>query len=355
MNRYGAGMSENPWLSDENVLGLISDNCPDLIALLDANGFFVHSNTAHFIRLGRSAESLVGASVFDLIHPQDVAMFQKAITASAKRRTVFQVTARWLREEGRDALLESLGKWINVDGGRSQYLLLSSREVTKEQHQAAPVASEADLRGDAARLLALAEGEKNQVARIIHDDLGQKLTAMSLELSLWKTELDGGHSKSVNAIREKIAVLGNLVNNVINSARQVTTTLRPRVLEEFGLAAALEWHLEKVQKQTGMSCSFSADREKLDVEPFVAAQIFRIAEEVLALRAAAGCKSLHVRALTQDDAIALVFEDTGRDRRLTHDICARVRLLGGELEVSHEERFIVVALPTKIGTPFEDL
>jgi two-component system sensor kinase len=345
-------MSETPWLSDENVLGLISDNCPDLIALLDANGFFVHSNTAHFIRLGRSAESLVGASVYDLIHPQDVSTFQKAITASAKRRTVFKVSARWLREEGRDARFDSLGKWINVDGGRSQYLLLSSREAQKEQQPAAPQVAEADLRADAARLLAVAEGEKNQVARAIHDDLGQKLTAMSLELSLWKAELDGGHSKSVNAIREKIAVLGDLISSVIQAARHVTATLRPRVLEEFGLAAALEWHLEKAQKQTGMACSFLADREKLDVEPFVAAQIFRIAEEVIALRAAAGCKSLHVRALTQDDAIALVFEDSGKDRRLTQDICARVRLLGGEIEVSHEERFIVVALPTKIGIQF---
>lgn len=345
-------MSDNPWLSDENVLGLISDNCPDLIALLDANGFFVHSNTAHFIRLGRSAESLVGASVFDLIHPQDVAAFQKAITASARKRTVFQVTARWLREEGRDARFESLGKWVNVDGGRSQYLLLSSREVHKDQQPAPPQVAEADLRADAAKLLAIAEGEKNQVARAIHDDLGQKLTAMSLELSLWKTELDGGHSKSVNAIREKIAVIGDLVNSVIQAARQVTATLRPRVLEEFGLSAALEWHLEKVQKQTGMACSFSADRDKLDVEPFVAAQIFRIAEEVVALRATAGCKSLHVRALTQDDAIALVFEDSGKDRRLTQDICARVRLLGGEIEVSLEERFIVIALPTRLGIQF---
>ena len=55
-------MSNNQWLSDENVLGLISDNCPDLIALLDVNGLYVYSNTAHFIRLGRSVESRVGAT-----------------------------------------------------------------------------------------------------------------------------------------------------------------------------------------------------------------------------------------------------------------------------------------------------
>jgi PAS domain S-box-containing protein len=79
-------MSDNQRLSDENLLGLISDNSPDLIALLDANGSFVYSNTAHFVRLGRSAESLVGATIFDLIHPQDAGAVEKAITSSARRR-----------------------------------------------------------------------------------------------------------------------------------------------------------------------------------------------------------------------------------------------------------------------------
>ena len=340
-------MSGNPWLSDENVLGLISDNCPDLIALLDVNGSFVYSNTAHFIRLGRSVESLVGANVYELIHPADVASFQKTINSSTRRRTLFNVSARWLRDEGRHARFDSIGKWISADGGRSQYLLLSSREVLKEKDEPAPCHSEIDLRADAARLLAMAEVEKNQVARIIHDNLGQKLTAMSLEMSLWKTELDSGQSKSVNAIREKIAVLSDLVNGVMLAARQVTTTLRPRVLEEFGLAAALEWHLEKAQKQTGMVCNFSVDRERIEVEPFVASQIFRIAEGVIELRAQAGCKSLHVRAFTQEDAIALVFEDSGKDRQLTPEVSARIRLLGGEIEISNEDRSIVIALPTK--------
>ena len=146
-----------------------------------------------------------------------------------------------------------------------------------------------------------------------------------------------------------IAVLSDLVNGVMLAARQVTTTLRPRVLEEFGLAAALEWHLEKAQKQTGMVCNFSVDRDRIEVEPFVAAQIFRIAEGVVELRAQAGCKSLHVRAFTQEDAIAFVFEDSGKDRQLTPEVSARVRLLGGEIEISNEDRSIVIAVPTKFA------
>ena len=348
-------MSRKQSFTEENVLGLIFDNCPDLISLVDTNGFLVYSNNAHFIRLGRSAESLAGASLFELIHPEDAAEFENVIKNAAQRCAVFEVTARWLKEDGRSARFDSLGKWISPDASRSHYLLLCSREILptgqkNPENPESPESVPSDVRADATRLLARAEGEKNHVARVIHDDLGQKLTAISLELSLWKTELDSGQSKSVNSIREKIAVLGDLVNGLIQSTRQVTATLRPRVLEEFGLSAALEWHLEKVQKKTGMACSFSADRDRLDMEPFIAAQIFKIAEEIVELRVRAGCRSLQVRAITQDDVVAVVFEDSGQERELTPDICARVRLLGGQIEISDPERSIVIALPTQLGT-----
>src|SRR6185295_10104849 len=171
--------------------------------------------------------------------------------------------------------------WISADAGKSQYLLLCSREVLPAKTEAATSEACADLRADAARLLARAESEKNQVARAIHDTLGQKLTSASLELSLWKTELDAGHSKSVSAIREKIAVLSDLINGLIGCARGITATLRTRVLEEFGLVAALEWHVEKVERESGVNCSFTTEREKVEVDAFMAAQIFHVAEEIV--------------------------------------------------------------------------
>jgi PAS domain S-box-containing protein len=340
-------MRSNPPLAEENLAELIPEHCPDLIALLDATGLFLYSNAAHFLRLGRTTESLLGATIFDLIHPDDAADFEKSITSRAARRTLFRISARWLKEDGAAALFESIGKWIPADNGRSHYLLLSSREQIAEKNTSVSAEDSSALRADAAKLLARAEEEKNCVARAIHDDLGQKLTAMSLELSLWKTELGQGKSKSVNAIREKLAVLGDLMNGMIGATRHITSTLRPRVLEEFGLTAALEWHLEKVQRQTGVACGFSAEREKLEVDSIIAAQIFRIADEIIASRLEAGCKNLHVRLLAQDDAVALTFEDAGKERRLNSETCARVRLLGGEIEVNHAENMIVIALPLR--------
>jgi PAS domain S-box-containing protein len=348
-------MTKAPSLTHEHLLGLISDNCPDLIALLDANGFFVYSNAAHFSHLGRDTQSLAGGTVLELIHPEDASEFERMIKASAKRRTLFNVSARWIAETGRAAQFESVGKWISADGGRSQYLLLCSRKRERSLGGKDPEDSPAfppEVRVETLRLLARAEGEKNHVARAIHDDLGQKLTAVTLELSLWKTELDSGHSKSVNAIREKIAVLTELANGMIAFTRKVTATLRPRVLEEFGLVAALEWHMEKVQKQTGMECTLGAAPERIEIDLFLASQLFRVAEEVIQLRLRAACKSLHLRLLAGEGIFALVFEDSGKERRLTAEVAARVRLLGGEIEINNAEKSILISLPSASIPPY---
>jgi PAS domain S-box-containing protein len=346
-------------MTDDNLSEMILDHCPDLLALLDVNGMFLYSNAAHLIRLGRSPDSLIGSTVFELIHPADVPEFEKNIVGRTAKRTVFRASARWLKEEGQAARFESIGKWIPVDGGRSHYLLLCSREMPADKSAPVPapvpVKDPPELRFEAMKLLSRAEAEKNQVARAIHDDLGQKLTALSLELSLWKAELDSGQSRSVNAIREKMAVLSELVHGMIGFTRHVTATLRPRVLEEFGLTAALEWHLEKVQKQSGATCSFATDGQRFDFDPFVAAQVFRIAEEIIASRVRAGCKDLHVRLLVQDNAAALVFEDSVKERRLDAEICARVRLLGGEVDINDAEKMIVVAVPFKIPGSSSDI
>ncbi len=207
-----------------------------------------------------------------------------------------------------------------------------------------------EVRADATRLLAQVEGEKNKVARAIHDELGQKLTVLSLQLSLWKMELDGGQSRSVTAIREKIAGLSDLLNSMIGFTHTVSGSLRPRVLEEFGLCASLEWLSEKIQKEYGVRCTFKSDRPKVIVEPFLAIQLFRLADELASLRIAAGARSLNIRLFAHDEAVGLVFEDGGLSKRLTPEIMARVRLLCGEIECRPAEHTILLTLPLKLPT-----
>lgn len=336
---------------DESVQGLILDQCPDLFTLLDAHGLILYANPAHFVRLGRDTDALSGASILDLIHPKDAQEFERFIALSSRRQAANHRTARWLRQDGKALAFESIAKWIAPEDGGAEQLLLCSREITKPSSQAVRDAElAAQLRGDAARLLNLAEGDKKHIARAIHDTLGQSLTAFSLELAVWKTELDSGQSMSVSAVREKIAGLTDALAGAVTFTRALSSKLRPRVLEEFGLSAALEWQLDKVEKRSGVICRFSSDREarKLRIEPFLAAQIFHIAGEVIELRALAGGKSLQLRLIAREDALTLIFEDGGVERRLTQEICSRVRLLGGELHLNDAGQTILITVPRQM-------
>ena len=224
--------------------------------------------------------------------------------------------------------------------------MLCSRELTDAANIPAGAPDTTEIRQDAALLLGRAEAEKNQIARSIHDDFGQKLTAMSIELSLWKTEVDGGHSRSVSTIREKIAVLSELANGMIGFTRGITATLRPRVLEEFGLIAAMEWHLEKFQKTTGVVCSFRVQNEKLDLDGSSSAQIFRLFEDIVASRNPdVRCTRLQIRAEQREGALLLTFEDDGEARQLSPEIQARIRLSRGEFELNNDDGMIAILMP----------
>jgi PAS domain S-box-containing protein len=330
--------------TQENMLGLISDHCPDLLALIDINGAFLYSNAAHLVRLGRSAESLQGCTIFDLLHPEDIERVEKALQVSSRRHTLLRVSARWVRDPGRSASFESLGKWVSADEGRSQYLLLASREISDAAAQAQTNGELMSLQREAALLLGRLEAERTQVARTIHDDLGQKLTAISIELSLWKADVDKGESRSVHAIREKISILSELANGMIGATRSLTTSLRPRILEEFGVVAAIEWLLEKFQRRTGIATHFSAKPEKLELDSFTSLQLFRVMDDLTRSMDESASK-LQIRIEKRAGMAVLRMQGDGGGTKPAPEVSARVRIAGGEIEC--ERGAIVISLPLK--------
>ena len=334
-------MSSEFALTENNVLGLICDNSPDLITLVDVNGLILYSNAAHLVRLGRPPDALLGTLIFELIHPDDADAFSTAIANSAKRRGVLKLSARWVRDSGRLATMESLGKWVSADRGRSQYLLLCSRE--NNDTAGATQAATAQLRHDALLLLNDAEGKRNEVARAIHDELGQKLTAMNIELALWKSDVDAGQSRSVSTIREKIAAFTDLVSSMISCTRKITATLRPRILEEFGLVAAVEWHLEKLHQRTGVSCTVSAQPEKLQLDSATAAHAFRLIADVTS-SLNAGSASVTVRLRKTSERFFARIDSDVAPPEPAPDLRARLDVLGGQIETDEQGTSIILPL-----------
>ncbi|HSB73069.1 MAG TPA: sensor histidine kinase [Candidatus Methylomirabilis sp.] len=191
-----------------------------------------------------------------------------------------------------------------------------------------------------ARLQAVREEERARVAREIHDELGQTLTALKIDLAWWTGRLPA----EPPALRDTAQRMLALVDTTIQSARRLFTDLRPAILDELGLAAALDWLAKAFQERTGIQCGFIFKEEEVALDPEMATTLFRICQEALSnVERHAGATQVIIREERQADALLLSVEDNGKgitDREIAHrkslglmGMRERAILLGGELTI----------------------
>jgi two-component system, NarL family, sensor histidine kinase UhpB len=133
------------------------------------------------------------------------------------------------------------------------------------------------LRALTAHLQSVREEESTRIAREIHDDLGQTLTAVKMDLALLY-DLIGEKDKTLN---DKLQSISNLVDSAIQTVRKITTELRPGILDNLGIAPALEWQAEDFEKRTGIKCNFSASLTEMQMDRNISTTLYRITQESL--------------------------------------------------------------------------
>jgi signal transduction histidine kinase len=157
------------------------------------------------------------------------------------------------------------------------------------------------------RLRALQEQERSRLARIIHDELIQDLSVVAIELSLLNSTLNDPLEKiPLEQCRAGLSQLSGLVDGLIKSAQRITAELRPKVLDEFGLAAALEWLGPKIELQTGAKIKFKAYAKLPPLDSSFATEIYRVAKEIL----------LNLAQCPDVSAVAISVEAQGETLRL---------------------------------------
>lgn len=127
------------------------------------------------------------------------------------------------------------------------------------------------------RLISVQEEERRRIARDVHDELGQALTALKLDLA-W---LDKHLPTKSASFRQKIATMLRLIDATIDTLRRIATTLWPRVLDDLGLLAAIEWKVQEFQRHTGIITKLGIFPENFRLEPAVAVTVFRFLQEAL--------------------------------------------------------------------------
>jgi signal transduction histidine kinase len=134
--------------------------------------------------------------------------------------------------------------------------------------------SEDKLRRLAAHLISIREEERAHIAREIHDELGQVLTGLKMEVTWLARRL------KEKPLVEKTDSMCALIDSSVQTVRKIATGLRPEMLDDMGLVAAVAWQVKEFQKRTGIRCRASLPPEiKLDID--VSTTMFRIFQEIL--------------------------------------------------------------------------
>ncbi len=171
------------------------------------------------------------------------------------------------------------------------------------------VTSQAELRRLSEELMRITELERTRISREIHDQLGQLLTAIKMELRAIERALGRDPRRAGEHITETVG----LVDETIKTVRRIAADLRPGILDDFGLAAAIEWQIQQFRARTGVEAELDAELDEESLSKEMATAAFRILQETLTnvIRHAEATR-VQVVVRTTDADLILTVRDNGK-------------------------------------------
>lgn len=254
------------------------------------NGRITFANSALARLCGYGVEDILAFSpdrFNQMVHPQDQTAFQQHLALClAGKAADPQFEFRLVRPDGHLCWIELYANSIEYQGRpalKLVYLDISRRkqmETENEELLEALTEQNSRLRELGARLTEVQETERQRLARELHDQVGQSLTALGFRLNFLKAQ--AGESEAVaESLPDHLAQALNLLDQATDSIRRVTSELRPPMLDEQGLVEALRWHAGKVTGWAGVAVNLEADELRPRLPLLVEHHLFRIAQEAV--------------------------------------------------------------------------
>jgi PAS domain S-box-containing protein len=329
-------------IESEERFRLMADSAPVLIWITGAAQNYLWFNKMWLDFTGRPLELELGDGWTDGVHPDDLDTCLEIQASAFKTRQPFSMEYRLRSHDGQYHYMLAHGVPRTSSIGRFLGYIGSSTDISERKKvEEALHHSRQMLRHLVSYQERVREDERKRIAREIHDDLGQNLLALRIDVSMLHMRTGTAHPK----LNERVRIALNHIDATMKAVRAAINNLRPTVLD-LGLNAAIEWQVQDFQRRSGIACELTM-KDDFILDDDRATALFRILQESLnnVIRHA-NATTVRIDLHREGNALFMKIADNGIGiypdcRRKTNSfglvgIEERINALGGELEIQSD-------------------
>ena len=337
--------TEEALTASEERYRTLFETAPDAVGVIDATMRLVMANHQGLKLYGYdSLAEVIGLNAHDFIAEVDwprIEPFLREVSES-KRSLIFEHVG--VKKDGTHFNVESRISRLHGENEPPSFLIVSLDITERKKAENQLRASQEQLRALSARIQSAREEEGTRIAREIHDELGGALTGLKWDLEGLVgvlAETEGAVSKEA---RERIQSMTVLIEGTIDTVRRISSELRPGVLDDLGLIAALEWQAQQFQSRTGIEYHSSSSLESVELNRESATAVFRIFQEILT-NVLRHSQATAIQVEQREDANHFELKVTDNGRGITNEeksnttslgllgMRERALLVGGEVSI----------------------
>lgn len=300
----------------ESRYRLLADNLVDHVFILDMEGNTRFVSPFAKTLLGYSEEEadnwVIGWNVTPASLEFGAKVFKEifAYTRNDKQdpSKCWILQTETMRKDSSTVWTESDIRLLRDTSGQSIGILGIARDITERKlAEEALKQSESQLRLLSRRILEIQEEERSRIARDLHDQLGQEIVYLKMKAIMLAEQL-GGASVMYDQARELV----DIAEQLQISSHRIAANIRPGMLDNLGLAKAVQWYAEEFERRTGISCIVDNSAAQMDVPPSIATAAYRILQEALTnVWKHANASQMEVEVITEAETIVLSVSDDG--------------------------------------------
>jgi PAS domain S-box-containing protein len=337
-------------LESDQRFAAIMENMPGFAWIKDAKGQFVYLNRS-YAQLASHSRDWRGKTDRDFWPAEMAAEYQAGDRKVLASGEALHSVEPYQRLDGaigylvvnKFPIFDTTGATILVGGIGVD---ITERKSAEEQLEK----SKEQLHALAGRLQKVREEESERISREIHDELGQSLTGLNMDLNWIQQKLEEAKSPLLRSqLKRRMKTMTALLETTVRSVQRISTELRPGMLDDLGLTATLEWQAEEFEARTGIRCRWRPKPAATQVNRDQATALFRIFQEILTnVGRHAHARSVNLKLVQNHGELILEVSDDGRgfseEKLLDHKSLGllgmreRAAFMGGRVEIRSTPR-----------------